>query len=86
MSYLSISEQDNIYNSFNLNLSASRKGLNCNITSIIISYLTNTVSWKRIQYNNSYMYIPRTFHLIFSNKINNVILWDIYKYVNKYYK
>lgn len=83
MSYLSISEQDNIYNSFNLNLSSSREGVNCNITSIIISYLTNTVSWKRIQYNNLYMYIPRTFHLIFSNKINNYILSDIYYYVNK---
>lgn len=84
MSYLSISDQDNIYNSFKLNLSFSREGLNCNITSIIILYLTNTVSWKRIQYNNSYMYIPRTFHLIFSNKINNYILCDIYHYVNRY--
>jgi hypothetical protein len=51
MNYLSTSQQDFIYNI---------SKLNHNITSIIITYLTNKISWKKIQYNESYIYIPRT--------------------------
>jgi hypothetical protein len=83
INYLSIDYQDCIYDALN-----SVSSIHTNIISIIINYLTDKTSWKRVPYDKVpyYVYIPKTFTLENGDGLNSYTTNEHLSYIYRYYQ